>query len=37
MQKTIDLIEAGKLTDDSEKSFIRSAVTLMSALPDTED
>lgn len=37
MQKTIDAIEAGKLTDEYEKAFIRSARTLMSALPDTED
>ena len=35
MQKIIDLTEAGKLTDDSEKSFIRSAVTLNSVNKDT--
>ena len=35
MQKIIDAIEAGKMTDDSEKSFIRSAVTLNSVNKDT--
>lgn len=35
MQKTIDLIEAGKLTDEYEKVFIRRARTLMSVNKDT--
>jgi hypothetical protein len=35
MQKIIDLIEAGKLTDEYEKAFIRSARTLMSVNKDT--
>ena len=35
MQKIIDLIEAGKLTDEYEKKFIRSAATLNSVNKDT--
>ena len=35
MQKIIDLIEAGKLTDENEKKFIRSAATLNSVNKDT--
>ena len=35
MQKILEAIEAGKLTDDSAKSFIRSAVTLNSVNKDT--
>ena len=35
MQKIIDLIEAGKMTDEYEKAFIRKARTLMSVNKDT--
>lgn len=35
MQKTIDLTEAGKLTDEYDKAFIRSAATLNSVNKDT--
>lgn len=35
MQKIIDAIEAGKLTDDHDKAFIRSAATLNSVNKDT--
>lgn len=35
MQKTIDLTEAGKLTDDHDKAFIRSAATLNSVNKDS--
>lgn len=35
MQKIIDLTEAGKLTDEHDKAFIRSAATLNSINKDT--